>query len=184
MFDIIVLSSAKMVNHVFNKTMKNMAGMSYHIITPFSDTSTDPTVKITVTDDPSSAVENKAVLVITQDCYLPWFWEVQFLKALQFDTAQVLVPTYTNPKYPEQHCPLFKTFIHGIPQEKMDWYNRCSKSSVRKIANCTVDAGVFGYTTFVDTPLDEREWNVLQSCVIGNSTDVVKDANAELLEMA
>ena len=184
MFDIIVLSSAKMVNHVLDKTMKNTMGMSFHIITPFADTNTDPTVKMTITDNPSAAVENRVVLVITNDCYLPAFWEVQFLKMLQTDTTQVLVPTYTNPKYPEQSCPLFETFIHGIPQEKMDWYNRCSKSSVRKISNCKVDAGVFGYTTFVDTPLDEREWNVLQSCVIGNSTDVVKDANAELLEMA
>ena len=184
MFDIIVLSSPRMVNHVLDKTMKTVDGMSFHIITPFADTNTHSTVKITVTEAFSSAIQSRSVLVITKDCYLPWFWEVQFLGALQSNTTQVLVPTYTSPKYPEQSCPLFETFIHGIPQEKMDWYNRCSKSSVKKISNCNVDAGVFGYTTFVDTPLNEREWNVLQSCVIGNSTDVVKDANAELLEMA
>ena len=183
MFDIIVLSSAKMVNHVLTKTMKNTMGMSFHIITPFTNINTDPSVKITITDNPSSAVENRVVLVITKDCYLPGFWEIQFLKMLQTDTAQVLVPTYTNPKYPEQNCPLFETFVDGIPQEKLEWYNRCSKSSVRKISNCKVDVGVFGYTTFVDTPLNEREWNVLQSCVIGNSNDIVKDANTELLEM-
>jgi hypothetical protein len=177
MFDIIVLSSSKMVNHVLDQTLK-AASNSFHIITPFNNTNTEPSVKITVTNDIVSAIENRIVLVITNDCYLPKFWEVQFLRTLQLDTTQVLVPAITDAKYIEQQCPLFETFTDGIYLEKLDWYNRCSKPTIKQISNCSVDASLFGYTTFVDTPLDERNWNVLQSCIIGNSAILLKDTNS------
>lgn len=176
MFDIIVLSSAKMVNHVLKQTLKANSN-SFHIITPFKDTNTDPSVKITITNTPELLIENRIVFVITNDCYLPKFWEVQFLRTLQIDTSQVLVPAITDAKYPEQNCPLFETFTNGIYLEKLDWYNRCSKPSIKQISNCSIDASLFGYTTFVDTPLDERNWNVLQSCIIGNSSIFTKDTN-------
>jgi hypothetical protein len=176
MFDIIVLSSSKMVNHVLDQTLKADSN-SFHIITPFNNTNTEPSVKITVTDKPELAIENRVVLVITNDCYLPKFWEVQFLRTLQIDTSQVLVPCFTNSKYQEQQCPLFETFTNGIYLEKLDWYNRCSKPSIKQISNCSVDASLFGYTTFVDTPLDERNWNILQSCIIGNGEILTKDTN-------
>ena len=113
------------------------------------------------------------------------FWEVQFLRTLQIDTAQVLVPSVTNAKHPEQECPLFETFTNGIYLEKLDWYNRCSKPSIKQISNCSIDASLFGYTTFVDTPLDKRNWNVLQSCIIGNGEILTKDTNTivNLLEL-
>jgi len=176
MFDIIVLSSAKMVNHVLAQTLKSSSN-SFHIITPFDDTNTNPSVKITVTETPELSIENRVVIVIVNDCYLPKFWEVQFLRTLQLATAQVLVPCFTNSKYQEQQCPLFETFTNGIYLEKLDWYNRCSKPSIKQISNCSVDASLFGYTTFVDTPLDERNWNILQSCIIGNGEILTKDTN-------
>jgi hypothetical protein len=184
MFDIIVLSSAKMVNHVLKQTLKSNTN-SFHIITPFEKTDIDPSVKITVTKTPELSIENRIVFVIINDCYLPKFWEVQFLRTLQIDTAQVLVPSVTNATYPEQNCPLFETFTNGIYLEKLDWYNRCSKPSIKQISNCSIDASLFGYTTFVDTPLDDRNWNVLQSCIIGNGEILTKDTNTivNLLEL-
>lgn len=176
MFDIIVLSSTKMVNHVLKQTLKSNTN-SFHIITPFEKTDIDPSVKITVTKTPELSIENRIVLVITNDCYLPKFWEVQFLRTLQTDTSQVLVPTFTDARYPDQHCPLFETFTNGIYLEKLDWYNRCSKPTIKQISNCSIDASLFGYTTFVDSPLDERNWNVLQSCIIGNGEIFAKDTN-------
>lgn len=184
MFDIIVLSSAKMVNHVLKQTLKANSN-SFHIITPFEKTDIDPSVKITVTKTPELSIENRIVLVITNDCYLPKFWEVQFLRTLQTDTSQVLVPSLTCDDYPEQRSPLLETFTDGIYLEKLDWYNRCSKPSIKYIENCTINATLFGYTTFVDTPLNERNWNVLQSCVIGNSFILTKDTKSviNLLEL-
>jgi hypothetical protein len=176
MFDIIVLSSAKMANHVLDQTLKSSSN-SFHIITPFDDTNTNPSVKITVTKTPELSIENRVVIVIVNDCYLPKFWEVQFLRTLQLDTAQVLVPAVTNATYTEQKCPLFETFIDGIYLEKLDWYNRCCKPTTTPISNCSIDASLFGYTTFVDTPLSDRNWNILQSCIVGNGEILIKDTN-------
>ena len=175
MFDIVVLSSSKMVNHVLSRTMKCVEGESFHIITPFKDTNTHPTVKITVTDTPENSIENKIVIVITKDCYLPTFWEVQFQRALQMDTTQVLAATLTNATNLEQKCPLFETFIDGIYLEKLDWYNRCCKPTVKTISDCSIDGTIFGYTTFVHEPLGERNWNILQSCIVGNGEILTKD---------
>ena len=185
MFDIIVLSSAKMVNHILENTLKCSDGLSFHIITPFKDTNTYPNVKITVTDTPENSIEHKVVIVITADVYLPMFWEVQFLSVMMLDTTQVLVPTLTNPEYIEQECPLFESFTQGIYLEKLDWYNRCCKSTIKPISNCSVDATIFGYTTFIDTPLEQRNWNVLQSCIVGNGEILSKDTGGmvNLLEL-
>jgi hypothetical protein len=155
--------------------MKCVDGESFHIVTPFKDTNTDSTVKITVTDTPENSIENRVVIVITKDCYLPGFWEVQFQRALQIDTSQVLVPTLTNPTNINQECPLLDTFIDGIYLDKLDWYNRCCKPTIKTISNCSIDGSIFGYTTFVDVPLGQRNWNVLQSCIIGNGEILTKD---------
>lgn len=184
MFDIVVLSSQTMVKHVLDRTLKSN-GNSFHIITPFANIDKYPNVKITITDTPEEAIENRIVIVITKDCYLPMYWEIQFLRTLQIDTTQVLVPSLTCDDYPEQRSPLLETFTNGIYLEKLDWYNRCSKPSIKYIENCTINATLFGYTTFVDTPLNERNWNVLQSCVIGNSFILTKDTKSviNLLEL-
>lgn len=178
-YDLIILSSQKMVHHAVKKTGSVIwpeNHCSFHLITPFKEEIEDPRVHVTYIDDMNNLPRalTRRTIVIEEDLFLPCGWDSTIKEYLEIDTKHIVVPGLTYSPNTEQKSPLMKRIITD-PEMQMDWYNTTAQNVFVEAEYDDVLKPLYAFDRDVVENFNNAPWGILKSVVLGNSTITVRE---------